>query len=101
MTPSDAAIIIAIEDWLLAGHPSAAARELAKMPVDPALLRYHKGCNRLSDNQPQAVPRLRPVDASGSAAPRRWRVSLAGRRTMSTAIKLREVAYPALFAATA
>lgn len=32
---------------------------------------------------------------------RRWRVSLAGRRTMSTAIKLRDVAYPALFAATA
>jgi hypothetical protein len=32
---------------------------------------------------------------------RRWRVSLASRRTMSTAIKLREVAYPALFAATA
>ncbi len=32
---------------------------------------------------------------------RRWRVSLAGRRTMSTAIKLREVAYPALFAAAA
>ena len=28
-------------------------------------------------------------------------VSLTGRRTMSTAIKLREVAYPALFAATA
>ena len=32
---------------------------------------------------------------------RRWRVSLAGRRTMSTAIKLREVAYPSLFAAAA
>ena len=32
---------------------------------------------------------------------RRWRVSLAGRRTMSTAIKLREVAYPALFASAA
>ena len=31
----------------------------------------------------------------------RWRVSLAGRRTMSTAIKLREVAYPNLFAAAA
>jgi hypothetical protein len=32
---------------------------------------------------------------------RRWRVSLAGRRTLSTAIKLRAIAYPALFAATA
>jgi len=32
---------------------------------------------------------------------RRWRVSLAGRRTMTTAIKLREVAYPSLFAAAA
>lgn len=31
----------------------------------------------------------------------RWRFSLAGRRTMSTAIKLREVAYPALFAVAA
>ena len=32
---------------------------------------------------------------------RRFRVSLAGRRTMSTAIKLREVAYPSLFATAA
>ena len=32
---------------------------------------------------------------------RRWRVSLAGRRTMSTVIKLREVAYPSLFATAA
>jgi hypothetical protein len=31
----------------------------------------------------------------------RWRVPLAGRRTMTTAIKLREVAYPSLFAAAA
>ncbi len=32
---------------------------------------------------------------------RRWRVSLAGRRSMSTAIKLREVAYPSLLATAA
>jgi hypothetical protein len=32
---------------------------------------------------------------------RRWRVSLDGRHTMATAIKLREVAYPSLFAAAA
>ena len=32
---------------------------------------------------------------------RRWRVSLDGRRTMATAIKLREVAYPSLFAGAA
>ena len=32
---------------------------------------------------------------------RRWRVSLSGRRTMTSAIKLREVAYPSLFAIAA
>jgi hypothetical protein len=32
---------------------------------------------------------------------RRWRVSLTGRRVMATAIKLREVAYPGLYAAAA
>ncbi|MGH7856954.1 MAG: hypothetical protein ACREQY_06440, partial [Candidatus Binatia bacterium] len=32
---------------------------------------------------------------------RRWRVSLAGRRTMAAALKLREVAYPSLFAKAA
>ena len=58
------------------------------------------------DMQPSQVTRLlRRLHAHGLIAkiPRspRWRVSLAGRRTMSTAIKLREVAYPALFAATA
>jgi hypothetical protein len=31
----------------------------------------------------------------------RWRVSLSGRRTMTAAIKLREVAYPGLFATAA
>jgi hypothetical protein len=30
-----------------------------------------------------------------------WRVSLSGRRTMTTAIKLREVANPSLFATAA
>jgi len=58
------------------------------------------------DMQPSQVTRLfRRLHAHGLIAKiprsRRWRVSLAGRRTMSTAIKLREVAYPALFAATA
>jgi hypothetical protein len=56
--------------------------------------------------QPTQVTRLfRRLHAHGLIAkiPRshRWRVSMAGRRTMSTAIKLREVAYPALFAAAA
>jgi hypothetical protein len=32
---------------------------------------------------------------------RRWRVSLAGRRIMAAAIKLREVAYPSLYAEAA
>ena len=58
------------------------------------------------DRQPSQVTRLfRRLHAHGLIAKiprsRRWRVSLAGRRTMSTAIKLREVAYPALFAAAA
>ena len=58
------------------------------------------------DRQPSQVTRLfRRLHAHGLIAKiprsRRWRVSLAGRRTMSTAIKFREVAYPALFAAAA
>ena len=58
------------------------------------------------DRQPSQVTRLfRRLHAHGLIAKiprsRRWRVSLAGRRTMSTAIKLREVAYPALFASAA
>jgi hypothetical protein len=32
---------------------------------------------------------------------RRWRVSLAGRRVMAAAVKLREVAYPSLYAEAA
>ena len=32
---------------------------------------------------------------------RRWRVSLSGRRIMAAALKLREVAYPSLFAVAA
>jgi DNA-binding IclR family transcriptional regulator len=48
---------------------------------------------------------LRRLHAHGLVAKiphsRRWRVSLAGRRTMTTAIKLREVADPSLFVATA
>jgi len=58
------------------------------------------------DRQPSQVTRLfRRLHAHGLIAKlprsRRWRVSLTGRRTMSTAIKLREVAYAALLAATA
>lgn len=58
------------------------------------------------DKQPGQVTRLlRRLHAHGLIAKiphsRRWRVSLAGRRTMTTAIKLREVAYPSLFAAAA
>jgi hypothetical protein len=58
------------------------------------------------DRQPSQVTRLfRRLHAHGLIAKiprsRRWRVSLAGRRTMSTAIKLREVAYPSLFATAA
>jgi DNA-binding IclR family transcriptional regulator len=56
--------------------------------------------------RPAQVTRLlRRLHAHGLIAKiphsRRWRVSLAGRRTMTTAIKLREVAYPNLFAAAA
>jgi hypothetical protein len=53
----------------------------------------------------QVTRLLRRLHAHGPVAKiphsRRWRVSLAGRRTMTTAIKLREVAYPSLFAAAA
>ena len=56
--------------------------------------------------QPGQVTRLfRRLHAHGLIAKiphsRRWRVSLPGRRTMTTAIKLRELAYPTLFAAAA
>jgi hypothetical protein len=56
--------------------------------------------------RPAQVTRLlRRLHAHGLVAKiphsRRWRVSLAGRRTMTTAIKLRDVAYPSLFAAAA
>jgi hypothetical protein len=48
---------------------------------------------------------LRRLHAHGLVAKipqsRRWRVSLDGRRTMTTAIKLREVAHPSLFPAAA
>jgi hypothetical protein len=59
-----------------------------------------------ADKRPGQVTRLlRRLHAHGLVAKiphsRRWRVSLAGRRTMTTAIKLREVAYPSLFAAAA
>jgi len=59
-----------------------------------------------AEKQPGQVTRLfRRPHAHGLIAKiphsRRWRVSLAGRRTMTTAIKLREVAYPSLFAAAA
>ena len=58
------------------------------------------------DKRPGQVTRLlRRLHAHGLVAKiphsHRWRVSLAGRRTMTTAIKLREVAYPNLFAAAA
>jgi hypothetical protein len=58
------------------------------------------------DKRPGPVARLlRRLDAHRLVAKiphsRRWRVSLAGRRAMTTAIKLREVAYPSLFAAAA
>jgi len=59
-----------------------------------------------AEKQPGQVTRLfRRLHAHGLIAKiphsRRWRVSLSGRRTMTTAIKLREVAYPSLFAAAA
>jgi hypothetical protein len=59
-----------------------------------------------ADKRPGQVTRLvQCLDAHGLVAKishsRRWRVSLDGRHTMATAIKLREVAYPSLFAAAA
>jgi hypothetical protein len=59
-----------------------------------------------ADKRPGQVTRLlRRLHAHGLAAKiphsRRWRVSLDGHRTMATAIKLREVAYPSLFATAA
>jgi hypothetical protein len=58
------------------------------------------------EKRPAQVTRLlRRLHAYGLIAKiphsRRWRVSLAGRWTMTTAIKLREVAYPGLFATAA
>jgi hypothetical protein len=60
----------------------------------------------VADKHPGQVKRLlRRLHAHGLVAKiphsRRWRVSLAGRRAMTTAIKLREVTYPNLFAAAA
>jgi hypothetical protein len=59
-----------------------------------------------SDKQPGQVTRLlRRLRAHGLVAKiprsRRWRVSLGGRRLMASAIKLREVASPRLFAEAA
>ena len=59
-----------------------------------------------NENRPAQITRLfRRLHAHGLIAKiphsRRWGGSLAGRRTMTTAIKLREVAYPSLFAAAA
>lgn len=59
-----------------------------------------------SEKRPAQVTRLlRRLHAHGLIAKiphsSRWRVSFSGRRTMTTAIKLREVAYPSLFAAAA
>ena len=59
-----------------------------------------------AEKQPGQVTRLfRRLHAHGLIAKiphsRRWRVSFSGRRTMATAIKLREVAYPSLFATAA
>jgi hypothetical protein len=58
------------------------------------------------DKQPGQVTRLlRRLHAYGLIAKvprsRRWRVSLGGRRLMASAIKLREVAFPNLFAQAA
>src|SRR5467141_274854 len=58
------------------------------------------------EKQPGQVTRLlRRLHAHGMIAKvprsRRWRVSLGGRRLMATAIKLREVAFPKLFAQAA
>jgi hypothetical protein len=58
------------------------------------------------DKRPgQVTQLLRRLHAHGLVAKipnsRRWQVSLAGRRTMTTAIKLREVANPSLFATAA
>ena len=59
-----------------------------------------------SDKQPGQVTRLaRRLHAHGLIAKiprsRRWRVSFSGRRLMAAAIKLREVAFPRLFAEAA
>ena len=58
------------------------------------------------DKQPGQVTRLlRRLHAYGLIAKiprsRRWRLSLSGRRLMAAAIKLREVAFPKLFAEAA
>ncbi|HEX9604174.1 MAG TPA: hypothetical protein VF973_10520, partial [Myxococcales bacterium] len=58
------------------------------------------------EKQPGQVTRLlRRLHAHGLIAKvprsRRWRVSLGGRRLMASAIKLREVAFPKLFAQAA
>ena len=65
-------------------------------------IRWHR---RPTSAPAQVTRLLRRLHAHGLVAKiphsRRWMVSLAGRRTMTTAIKLREVAYPSLFAAAA
>jgi hypothetical protein len=61
---------------------------------------------READKRPGQVTRLlRRLHVHGLVAKiphsRRWRVSLARRRAMTTAIELRAVAFPSLFAAAA
>jgi hypothetical protein len=66
---------------------------------------HWKLSDEFSDTKGQVTRLFRRLHAHALIAKiphsRRWRVSLAGRRTMTTAIKLREVAYPSLFAAAA
>jgi DNA-binding IclR family transcriptional regulator len=60
---------------------------------------------QLDQDVRQVTRLLRRLHAHGLIAKiprsRRWRVSLGGRRLMASAIKLREVAFPKLFAQAA
>jgi len=94
---------ILFEVLLLGEH---ALRGFAKRDLRHKLARTSFPLASEADKRPGQVTRLlRRLHAHGLVAKiqhsRRWRASLAGRRTMTTAIKLRDVAYPSLFAPAA
>ena len=80
--------------WLHQSRPASQARAHLHSPRSRRAQAIGSGDSPLP---PPSRPRLDCQDSP----PRRWRVSLSGRRVMAAALKLREVAYPSLYADTA